>query len=192
MTLFIPDITSNSRRFYPVFLSNPSHEFEEVLGETETVYNIGVVEASSSDVEEHEEEEHEEEEHEEEEHEEEEHEEEEEEETYNGWSEKKLPMAIFKPFGYSAGPTQLMTAAFWIWLVFGILLHIWKYISSKKIQDAEESANAEKIGVKALEHEETSNMDDNDQPKEDVSTDGDNSYDEFVKIVEGNQSANKC
>ncbi|KAL3816989.1 hypothetical protein ACHAXA_010109 [Cyclostephanos tholiformis] len=150
------------------------HEFEEVLGETEKVYNIGVVaDPGSEDAEEHEEEE-----------------EEEEEEvvvvTYTGWSEKKLPMAIFKPFGYSAGPTQLMTAAFWIWLAFGIILHAWKYISSKKIRDAEESANAEKDGVKTLEHEETSNMDDNDLLKEEVSTDGDNSYNEFLKTVESN------
>ncbi len=106
--------------------------------------------------------------------------------TYTGWSEKKLPMAIFKPFGYSAGPTQLMTAAFWIWLAFGIILHAWKYISSKKIRDAEESANAEKDGVKTLEHEETSNMDDNDLLKEEISTDGDNSYNEFLKTVESN------
>lgn len=124
-----------------------------MLGETEKVYNFGVAYVDE-DGEKH----------------------------YNSWSEKKLPMAIFKPFGYSAGPTQLMTAAFWIWLVFGILLHAWQYVSSKKIREAEEMANAEKDGVKTLDHMETGQMDNSDQAKDDVSTD--DSYNEFVKTVE--------
>ncbi len=100
--------------------------------------------------------------------------------VYNYWSEKKLPMAIFKPFGYSAGPTELMTAAFWIWLVFGLLLHAWQYVSSKKIQEAREMADVEKDGAKTLDHMETGQLDD--PNKEDVSTN--DSYDEFVKTIE--------
>jgi len=169
------------------------HEFEEVLGETSKIYNFGVV--AESEEEEHYSEDAEEEyitsaDAEAEESEEEEEAEEgsgsEDSPEYNGWSEKRLPMAVFKPFGYSAGPTQLMTAAFWIWLVFGVILHAWKYISSKKIRDAEESADAEIAGVKTLEPMETAQMDDIDQAKEEGSTDGENSYNEFLKTVADN------
>lgn len=166
-----------------------SHEFEEVLGETPKIYNFGVVVVSeeeetaeaeegaaedavaeeelTEDTEEAEE-----------------HSEEGEEEhsaskdtpEYTGWSEKRLPMAIFKPFGYSAGPTQLMTACFWLWLVFGIFLHAWKYMSSKKILQAEEDANAERIGAKTVEEPmETVDMDGDDPIKKDeASTDEEN------------------
>jgi high-affinity iron transporter len=165
-----------SNAIYLKFVSLlPSHEFEEVFGETSKIYNFGVVvEAgsvnaeeynSSADAEGDEEAE--------------------EAPEYNGWSEKRLPMAVFKPFAYSAGPTQLMTAAFWMWLVLGIILHAWKYISSKKIREAEESANAEKAGVKTLQPTETAQMDDINQAKEEVSTDEENSYNELLKIVAG-------
>ena len=70
--------------------------------------------------------------------------------VYTVWSEKRLPMAIFKPFGYSACPTQLMTACFWLWLVLGFFLHAWTYMSSKKIREAEESAIAERDCVKII------------------------------------------
>lgn len=119
------------------------HEFEEVYGETDKVYNIGVKRSlfeeegtshlsyserflTSA-------------------------EEEAEEEAnpeYTFWSEKKLPMALFKPFGYSAGRTQLQIACFWSWLVFGIALHAWKYASSKKIREAQDFAEAE-VGAAA-------------------------------------------
>ncbi len=72
-----------------------------------------------------------------------------------------------------------MTAAFWIWLVFGVLLHAWKYISSKKIRDAEESANAEREG-KSLEAMETAQMDGSSQDKEELSTDEENEFNEFM------------
>ena len=90
---------------------------------------------------------------------------------YTGWSEKRLPMAVFKPFGYSAGPTQLMTACFWLWLVFGFSLHAWEYMSSKKIREAEERANAEKIAAKNL-----------DGPMETAES---ADMDEFLKIIGG-------
>jgi high-affinity iron transporter len=140
-----------------------SHEFEEVIGETPKIYNFGVVVESEDE------------------------EAAEAEEgaaedavaspEYTGWSEKRLPMAVFKPFGYSAGPTQLMTACFWVWLVFGFILHAWKYMSSKKIREAEERANAEKIAAKNLngpmDTEESADMD------------------EFLKIIHGGEPMKK-
>jgi high-affinity iron transporter len=110
------------------------HEFEEVYGETDKVYNIGVKRSlfeeegtshlsyserflTAAD--------------------------EEAKPEYTFWSEKKLPMALLKPFGYSAGRTQLQIACFWSWLVFGIVLHAWKYVSSKKIREAQDFNEAE-------------------------------------------------
>ena len=156
-----------------------SHEFEEVAGETPKIYNFGVV--VPSEEEEHSEEEAEAEEAgedlvEDAEVEAEEEEEEEDEVVYTGWSEKRLPMAIFKPFGYSAGPTVLMTTCFWLWLLFGIALHAWKYISSKKIREAQESANAEMNAPKTLEEPmETADMDGSEPiVKDENSTDEEN------------------
>lgn len=121
--------------------SLPSHEFEEIYGETRKVYNIGIkyVEQTpeatrdllwserfltSAD------------------------------QAGDGevvlvpvqtfWSEKKLPFALLKPFGYSAGRTELQIGCFWSWLVLGVVLHAWKYISSKKILEAQELAEAER------------------------------------------------
>jgi high-affinity iron transporter len=77
------------------------------------------------------------------------------------WSEKQLPFALLKPFGYSAGRTQLQMACFWSWLTLGIVLHIWKYISSKKIREAQELAEKEHAHpsmVKSLAHKDTSFM----------------------------------
>jgi high-affinity iron transporter len=162
--------------------STVSHEFEEVIGETPKIYNFGVVveseeeeaadaeeeaaDAITEDTEEGEE-----------------HSEEEEggsassdSPEYTGWSEKRLPMAVFKPFGYSAGPTQLMTACFWLWLVFGVFLHAWKYMSSKKLREAEESANAERDGAKTVDEPvPTTHMDESaPAAKDEVSTDEEN------------------
>lgn len=169
-----------------LFCAITSHEFEEVAGETPKIYNFGVVvpseeEEHAEEAEEAEEEltedtEAEEEEHSEEEGEEEEHSASSDEVVYTGWSEKRLPMAIFKPFGYSAGPTVLMTTCFWLWLLFGIVLHAWKYISSKKIREAQESANAEANAPKTLnEPMETADMDGSEPiVKDENSTDEEN------------------
>jgi hypothetical protein len=125
-----------------------SHEFEEVYGETEKIYNIGVREVvttgralaweqrflASEDVPA-----------------------EETTVTYEKtfWSEKQLPFALLKPFGYSAGRTQLQIASFWSWLTLGTVLHIWKYFSAKKIREAQELADKERAHpsmVKSLAH----------------------------------------
>lgn len=79
------------------------------------------------------------------------------------WSEKQLPFALLKPFGYSAGRTQLQIACFWSWLTLGICLHIWKYISSKKLREAQALAAEEKEHpemVKSLQPQETAGMED--------------------------------
>jgi high-affinity iron transporter len=141
------------------------HEFEEIYGETPKVYNIGyarklqsddvvhasddVVHASddvvhagesgfqSDDVVSKE-------------------------KVLTFWSEKKLPFALLKPFGYSAGRTQLQIACFWSWLTLGICLHIWKYISSKKLREAQALAEEEKEHpemVKSLQPQDTVGLD---------------------------------
>ncbi|KAL7543734.1 hypothetical protein ACHAXR_013012 [Thalassiosira sp. AJA248-18] len=184
------------------------HEFEEVYGETNKVYNIGVKAASSSHSEDHSS------------HDEVDSVEEEvvvvDESTteegavrylehyerhltsedgtpeYTGWSEKRLPMAVFKPFGYSAGRTELQIACFWTWLVFGICLHAWKYISSKKIREAQDLAEAEQAegaeGIKTLElqEQETTPVDESQEGKPDGSTDEENqSAEDDVAVATG-------
>jgi len=158
------------------------HEFEEVYGETAKVYNIGIVKASGSEHSSGDEEEHNSEDEEEHNSEDEEEHDSEDEATrylvrherhltsadgdekpeYTFWSEKQLPMALLKPFGYSAGRTELQIACFWSWLVFGICLHGWKYWSSKKIFEAEALAEEERAnsagGGKTLDHQDTKEL----------------------------------
>lgn len=102
-----------------------------------------------------------------------EHEEEGEGPEYTFWSEKQLPMALLKPFGYSSGRTQLQIACFWSWLVFGLVLHAWKNISSKKIFQAQGLAEAEEeaaTGGKDLEQKETEANKSQGTDEENVST----------------------
>mmetsp|Transcript_4421 Transcript_4421/g.8582 ORF Transcript_4421/g.8582 Transcript_4421/m.8582 type:complete len:299 (-) Transcript_4421:213-1109(-) len=65
------------------------------------------------------------------------------------WSHKALPMVIFKPFGYSAGPTILMTICFWLWLGALIAAHVMqnKRVNEKHTKNLEskiENADVEK------------------------------------------------
>ena len=74
------------------------------------------------------------------------------------FSEKRLPMALFKPFGFSAKRSVLQVVSFWTFLTFGCALHYWKWLSTKKIREAEELAEQEKAdGVedKEFEHQDT-------------------------------------
>jgi high-affinity iron transporter len=48
------------------------------------------------------------------------------------WSVDRLPMTIFKPFGYSDTRTVLQIVTFWGWLFFGLLLHYLKYRRCRK------------------------------------------------------------
>ena len=133
------------------------HEFEEIYGETPDVYNIGtargLAEEHDSDdvpvVHESDDVAHID------------NEESSEAPQLTIWSEKKLPFALLKPFGYSAGRTQLQMACFWGWLSLGIALHIWKYISAKKLKETQELADEEKVHpsmVKSLQGKETGDM----------------------------------
>ena len=51
----------------------------------------------------------------------------------DGWSHKELPMAIFKPFGYSSSRTVLQITCFWGWLAVSAALHGYKYQQTIKI-----------------------------------------------------------
>lgn len=48
------------------------------------------------------------------------------------WSVDRLPMTIFKPFGYSDTRTVLQMLAFWVWLFFSLALHYRKYKLCRK------------------------------------------------------------
>jgi high-affinity iron transporter len=48
------------------------------------------------------------------------------------WSVDRLPMTVFKPFGYSDTRTVLQIVAFWGWLSFGLVLHYLKYKRCRK------------------------------------------------------------
>ena len=83
------------------------------------------------------------------------------------FSEKKLPMAMVKPFGYSAKRSVLQIASFWTFLCFGCVLHFWKWLSTKKIREAQELAEQEKAeaaetGEKTLEMQETTPIEEKD------------------------------
>ena len=45
------------------------------------------------------------------------------------WSIDRLPMTVFKPFGYNDSRTVLEICTYWSWLALGVLLHIRKYRS---------------------------------------------------------------
>jgi high-affinity iron transporter len=48
------------------------------------------------------------------------------------WSVNRLPMTLFKPFGYSDERTVLQMVSFWVWLLFGLTLHFVKYKTFRK------------------------------------------------------------
>lgn len=48
------------------------------------------------------------------------------------WSVDRLPMTIFKPFGYSDKRTVLQMVMFWVWLFFSLFLHWRKYKLCRK------------------------------------------------------------
>jgi high-affinity iron transporter len=65
----------------------------------------------------------------------------------NFWNHKKLPMAIFKPFGYSSSRTVLQITSFWCFLALAAGLHGWKMMQTKKINESIEANQAEaKLG----------------------------------------------
>lgn len=54
------------------------------------------------------------------------------------WSVDSLPMTVFKPFGYSDQRTVLEMVSFWLWLLFGLILHYCKYKKCRKPVGLEE------------------------------------------------------
>lgn len=58
------------------------------------------------------------------------------------WNHKKLPMAIFKPFGYSSTRTVLQICCFWLWTALLLGVHYYKYQNSQKIFAEREAAKA--------------------------------------------------
>lgn len=59
------------------------------------------------------------------------------------WQHKRLPMAIIKPFGYSASRTVLQIACFWSWLALLLGTHFFKYKQSQRIFAEREAAKKE-------------------------------------------------
>ena len=89
------------------------HEFEEVWGETRTVWEI----------------------------------------ENDGWSHKKFPMVIFKPFGYSSKRTVLQITTFWLFLAAGLFYHYLKWnatrtaknLATKNINDTDNADASGKV-----------------------------------------------
>lgn len=50
------------------------------------------------------------------------------------WGTDRLPMTIFKPFGYSDERTVLQMVCFWGWLIFGLLMHYRKWRITKEVR----------------------------------------------------------
>ena len=61
------------------------------------------------------------------------------------WSHKQMPMALFKPFGYSHHPTQLQIGTFWGWAAMLALAHYLKYhLAERKAEkEAAQAARAQ-------------------------------------------------
>jgi len=53
------------------------------------------------------------------------------------WDSDRLPMTLFKPFGYSSDRTVLQVVTFWCWLGLAALLHLRKYLISPKVLNKE-------------------------------------------------------
>ena len=76
------------------------------------------------------------------------------------WDVERLPMTIFKPFGYSDTRTVLQCVCYWVWLAFGLLLHYRKWrlcrhttTSSSNGSDTNESSSSSSTGKKATDGE---------------------------------------
>jgi high-affinity iron transporter len=59
------------------------------------------------------------------------------------WSVDRLPMTIFKPFGYSDTRTVLQMVCFWVWLFFSLFLHWRKYKLCRKPPQTGDSVTRE-------------------------------------------------
>lgn len=80
------------------------------------------------------------------------------------WSIDRLPMTIFKPFGYSDTRTVLQMCCFWIWLFFSLVLH---YIKFKKCMKPSSARRDEGMATPAADADNTNDVagdDDNNDP----------------------------
>eukprot|EP00551_Chaetoceros_affinis_P008992 CAMPEP_0203674640 /NCGR_PEP_ID=MMETSP0090-20130426/16801_1 /ASSEMBLY_ACC=CAM_ASM_001088 /TAXON_ID=426623 /ORGANISM="Chaetoceros affinis, Strain CCMP159" /LENGTH=344 /DNA_ID=CAMNT_0050540577 /DNA_START=72 /DNA_END=1106 /DNA_ORIENTATION=+ len=64
------------------------------------------------------------------------------------WDHNRLPMTIFKPFGYTSSRTVLQIIAYWSYTALTVILHLRKYRQAKAIQREieEEGEEEEKEG----------------------------------------------
>ncbi len=70
------------------------------------------------------------------------------------WSVDRLPMTIFKPFGYSDSTTVLQICCFWGWLVFSLIVHFLKYKKCSKLRAATNNSAVDEDEMKASSEEE--------------------------------------
>ncbi len=59
------------------------------------------------------------------------------------WDNKKLPMTLFKPFGYSHTRTVLQICCFWGWMILLVSIHYYKWKQSRRYL-AENASNGDK------------------------------------------------
>ena len=69
------------------------------------------------------------------------------------WSIEKLPMTIFKPFGYSDTRTVLQMVCFWSWMLFSLVLHYLKYRRCRKPTTSSPSPIEDEGATKATSEE---------------------------------------
>lgn len=58
------------------------------------------------------------------------------------WSIDRLPMTIFKPFGYSDERTVLQMVCFWSWMILGLLLHYRKWRITQRVRAENAAKNS--------------------------------------------------
>ena len=59
------------------------------------------------------------------------------------WSIDRLPMTVFKPFGYNDSRTVLEMCTYWSWLILGVVLHVRKYHRAPKLGPAAKPAKSD-------------------------------------------------
>lgn len=79
------------------------------------------------------------------------------------WDVNRLPMTIFKPFGYSDTRTVLQMTSFWTWMVFSLLLHYRKWKRCRKISQDEVRTNESVESLVELPPTEESIIDDEEE-----------------------------
>jgi len=59
------------------------------------------------------------------------------------WDKKKLPMALFKPFGYTSSPTILWLVCLPVWAIILVALHVFKYQKVSKNNSKKEAVEVD-------------------------------------------------